>query len=228
MLKKVILGLFFFILTSFISVYALENINFGNGFISDGANVIRYRDKALLNMYLWDLHKKTTSDIAVVTLPTLKGQYAEEKAMYINRAFRVGGYGKDNGVVVVIVPKENKIAIDTGYNVDAAIPDLRKKRIINEVMLPSFNRKFYSKGIMDGIEILTIDIANYHNTKISGLEFKKIPSMPKTFIETITPVNWTIACLLLIAGIILYMLNKKPVFDCYYGFGGDFRELDRW
>lgn len=227
-MKKVILGLFLLILTSFISVFALENINFGNGFVSDGANVIRYRDKALLNMFLWDLHNKTTSDIAVVTLPTLKGQYVEDKAMYINRAFRVGGYGKDNGVVVVIVPKENKVAISTGYNVDDAIPDLRKKQIINEVMLPSFNRKFYSKGIVDGIEILAIDVANYHNTKISGLEYKKIPPMPKTFIETITPINWAIGILFLVAGIILYLITKKPDFDCYYGFGGDFRELDRW
>ncbi|MBQ2612055.1 TPM domain-containing protein [bacterium] len=228
MLKRLLFVFLFCIAILIPSSYSMDNINFAGGFVSDGANVIRFREKNLLNLYLRDLQKKTTSGIAVVTLPSIGTQRAEERAMYINKAFRVGGYGKDNGVVVVIVPEEKKIAIYTGYNVEDAIPDIRKKQIIEEVMLPEFDKKFYTKGIYDGLVICIIDIANYYGKKVSGLEYKEVPPMPKTFIQKITPINWTIAILFLFTGILLYYITKKPEFECYPGFGGDFRNIDEW
>lgn len=228
MFKRLFVGFSILLLMVFsLTTFAMEKINFGKGFISDSADIINYGDENLLNIYLWDLHNKTTADIAVVTLNSLDNQNVNDKAMYINRAFRVGAVGKDNGVVIVISPDENKIAIDTGYNLDNAIPDIRKKQIINDIMLPQFEKENYSKGVYDGVTVLAIDIANFYNKKLTGLEYTKVPPIPKTFIQKITPVNWTVAILLFILGILLYIKKREDSFESYAGFGDDFRSLDK-
>lgn|SRR5574344_1067639 len=228
MLKKVIFGLLLFCLLV-MPTSAFERINFGNGFVADNANTLRRRDKALMNVYLWDLHKKTTADIAVVILNSLAGQRVEATAMYINKAFKVGALGKDNGIVFVIVPSANKIAIDTGCGIDPAIPSLRKQQIINEIMMPSIEKGDWSKAIYDGLVVLTIDTGNYYNTKITGLEYTSVPPMPKTLWQKIAPVNWLIAILLLISGVILFFISKKPKsFDCNEGFNGAFNPDSDW
>jgi uncharacterized protein len=207
---------------------AMDRINFDNAYVYDGANILRYTEKKLLNLYLKDLHEKTTAGVGLVTLPTLKGQRVEDRAMYINKAFQIGGYGKENGVVILASPEENKIAIDVGYSIEDAIPDVRKKQIISEIIQPEFERKFYTKGLYEGTIICIMDVANFYNKKINGLEYKEIPPVPKTFIQKITPLNWALAFLFFLTGIIYYYATRKPEFKCYLGFGGDFRDFDEW
>ena len=227
MIKKLLVGLLCFLLSAS-AVKAMDNITFGNGYIYDGAGILRFTEKQLLNVYLKDLHDKTTAGLAIVTLPTLEGQRAENRAMYINKAFQIGGYGKDNGVVLVASPRDNKIAIYAGYNVDDAIPDIRKRQVIDEVILPAFEKEFYTKGLYDGSVILIMDIANYYNKKVKGLEYKDRLAMPKTVVQKVNPIVWAIAIFLLIAGIIFYFFTKSPNVESYMGFGGDFRNLDEW
>src|SRR5699024_11662702 len=54
---------------------------------------------------------------------------------------------KDNGALILIAPKEQKIRIEVGYGLEGAIPDIMAGRIIREIISPSFRKGDYYGGL---------------------------------------------------------------------------------
>ena len=67
---------------------------------------------------------KTSNQIAVLTLPTLDGESVEGYATRVFEAWKLGQKGKDNGVLVVVVPKDRKMRIEVGYGLEGTLPDV--------------------------------------------------------------------------------------------------------
>ena len=95
--------------------------------------------------------EKTSNQIAVLTLPTLDGESVEGYATRVFEAWKLGQKGKDNGVLVVVVPKDRKMRIEVGYGLEGTLPDVAAARIIRNVMTPAFKAGDYDKGVGDGV-----------------------------------------------------------------------------
>src|SRR3954468_20754889 len=82
------------------------------GFVNDFANVIPAENAARIQRIVEDVRAKSGGDIAVVTLPDLKGRDKADVARQIGRGWKVGSAGKPGdparnvGVVILVVPKE--------------------------------------------------------------------------------------------------------------------------
>lgn len=167
MIKKLFL---FFILSFFAFagnfVLADETYNF-NAFICDNAQLLPEKTENLINSFLWDLQKKTGTDIAVVTVNSLDGRTVEETALNIGRKIKLGQKGKDNGAVILVAPNERKMRIEIGYGLEGIIPDGKAGRIRDEEMLPYFSKGNYEDGIFKGAYTLANIIAKENNTTLS-------------------------------------------------------------
>ena len=95
--------------------------------------------------------EKTSNQIAVLTLPTLDGESVEVYATRVFEAWKLGQKGKDNGVLVVVVPKDRKMRIEVGYGLEGTLPDVAAARIIRNVMTPAFKAGDYDQGVGDGV-----------------------------------------------------------------------------
>jgi len=95
--------------------------------------------------------EKTSNQIAVLTLPTLDGESVEGYATRVFEAWKLGQKGKDNGVLVVVVPKDRKMRIEVGYGLEGTLPDVAAARIIRNVMTPAFKAGDYDQGVGDGV-----------------------------------------------------------------------------
>ncbi len=169
-MKKLIISIVFvFLLLAGGIVFADSKIEF-NGFICDNANLLTPAVENEINTFLLDLQKKTTADVAVVTLNSLDGRSIEETALNIGRNNKIGAKGKNNGAVILVAPNERKMRIEIGYGLEGAITDAHAGRIRDNDMLPYFARGEYENGILRGSYTLASDIAKSYGETISSSE----------------------------------------------------------
>ena len=71
--------------------------------------------------------------------------------MFENGGRGIGQKGKDNGVLVVIVPPERKMRIEVGYGLEGRLTDVHASRIIRDVMAPRFKANDFDRGTEEGV-----------------------------------------------------------------------------
>jgi uncharacterized protein len=98
----------------------------------------------------------TSTQIAVVIVPTLNGEDISDFAVRLGRAWGIGTKEVSNGVLLLIdVGKgERKLNIATGYGVEGALPDITAKHIIDQVIVPNFKGDDYYRGIEEGTDAI--------------------------------------------------------------------------
>lgn len=71
-----------------------------------------------------DLNKiKGHPQIAVITQKSLDGESLDQRAQDLFDKYKFGQKGYDNGILLLIITDEHKLRMQTGYGVEAAIPD---------------------------------------------------------------------------------------------------------
>src|SRR3989344_5692087 len=120
------------------------------GHVNDFANLLTREQGASLNDELAAFEKKTTIEIAVVTVPWLNNQSIEDYTRGLAKEWGVGKRGQNNGVVFLIAPKERKMRIETASGVRAILTDSRADQIRDSGVLPRFRAGNMAQGIIDG------------------------------------------------------------------------------
>lgn len=129
---------------------ATFSFNFdGDGFVSDGANVIDDSDRAKIDYYLDYVKAQTSYSVLVVTLDSLEGVPASRVASVVSE--HGVGEDKNNILVFLVAPTEGKIGIEIGENLRSEISYISLKNIIQEEVSPAFKNGDYSKAITAGV-----------------------------------------------------------------------------
>jgi uncharacterized protein len=120
--------------------------------VNDFTNAFSPEQAQALEQKLVHYDDSTSNQIAVVTIPTLKDQSGtdypiEDVALEIFRRWGIGNQKTNNGVLILFVPAEHKVRIQTGYGLEGAIPDVTAKSIIDNDMAPSFREQNYYRGV---------------------------------------------------------------------------------
>ncbi|MEO8676832.1 MAG: TPM domain-containing protein, partial [Casimicrobiaceae bacterium] len=104
------------------------------GRVVDNAEILKPATRERVAALAKAHEDKTADQIAVLTVPTLGGESIEEYAGRVFAAWKLGQKGKDNGVLVVVAPKDHKMRIEVGYGLEGTLPDVAASRIIRNVM----------------------------------------------------------------------------------------------
>jgi len=132
-------------------------------FITDRAMLLSMTTRNKLEIFLHSVEKKTSAEIAVVTILSLDGDTVENYAVELFEKWGIGKEGKDNGILFLIAKNERKMRIEIGYGLEGALPDGRAGTILDTYVMPQFRAGNFSEGIMAG----TIAIA-----EVVGQEYK--------------------------------------------------------
>ena len=89
----------------------------------------------------------TSTQIAVVIIPTLSGYDISEYGLALGRKWGIGGKEFSNGIIVLIAKDDRKIRIEVGYGLEGAIPDITAKSIIDNSITPYFKEDNYYRGL---------------------------------------------------------------------------------
>jgi uncharacterized protein len=127
----------------------LRLVNDFTGFLSEDQQVS-------LNNKLLEFNNQTSTQIYVVTYDELQDYPIEEFADKLAEKWGIGQKGKDNGLIILISPKNHQhgITIQTGYGLEGAVPDAIAKRIIERVIIPDFKQGNYYAGLDSATNVL--------------------------------------------------------------------------
>jgi uncharacterized protein len=95
------------------------------------------------------LEQDTTDQLVVVTLPSLRGAEIESVGLALGRGWGIGRRNIDNGVILLVAPKEHKVRIEVGYGLERLLSDDRAGKIVRD-MLPLFRANHPTQAISLG------------------------------------------------------------------------------
>ena len=124
------------------------------GHVNDYANMISPSAKAGLEKELKSFEQTDSTQIVILTIPSLEGEVIEEFSIKAAEAWKVGQKGKDNGIIITVAKQEKKIRVEVGRGLEGKLTDLAAGRIVDLVIKPKFKRGDFDGGFVAGVHSL--------------------------------------------------------------------------
>ncbi|MBI5038609.1 MAG: TPM domain-containing protein [Nitrospirae bacterium] len=124
------------------------------GRVNDYADMISASVEARLEEELRSFEQSDSTQIVILTIPSLEGEVIEEFGIRVAEAWKIGQKGKDNGVILIASKEDRKMRIEVGSGLEGGLTDLMSGRIIDLVMKPRFKRGDFDGGFMAGVSAL--------------------------------------------------------------------------
>ena len=148
-MNKAYISLLFTILVT-VSIAHGTDIPYLTGRVNDNAQILSENTRRSLTETLKEHEVRTTNQIVLLTMSSLEGESIEDFANKVFIEWKIGQKGKDNGILIVVVPDERKMRIEVGYGLEGTLTDLSAGRIISNLMAPRFREGDFDGGITDG------------------------------------------------------------------------------
>ena len=120
----------------------------GRAPVVDQAQLLDPQQEAELTGKLEALNTRTGRQFVVATVNDLAGQEIADYSYQLGRHWKIGDEKRDDGIVMVVAPKERKVWIATGYGAEGFLPDILIGRIVRDTILPRFKAGDMPGGIM--------------------------------------------------------------------------------
>ena len=121
-----------------------------SGRVVDDAGILSPDAQTRLTAMSQALETKTHDQLVVVTLKSLQGLEIEQYGYQLGRSWGIGQKGKNNGVLLIIAPKEHKVRIEVGYGLEGDLTDAQSELIIQNVILPDYKKGAFDTGTLAG------------------------------------------------------------------------------
>jgi uncharacterized protein len=124
------------------------------GYVNDYAGMIGPSVRSRLEEELKAFEQSDSTQIVILTVPSLEGESLEEFSIKVAEAWKIGQQGKDNGVLFIVSQQERKIRIEVGRGLEGKLTDLMAGRIVDQVIKPRFKQTDYDGGFIKGVSAL--------------------------------------------------------------------------
>ena len=134
------------------------------GRVVDDAHLLNAAQTVDIDSKLSALEARTGRQLVVATIPSLEGHTIEDYGYRLGRTWAIGqsgknGPGKDDGVILLVAPKEHKVRIETGYGARVFLTDAVSSVIIREAIIPRFQANDFGGGIVAGTDAIIEQMA---------------------------------------------------------------------
>lgn len=175
MIKKNLLVLFVLFVANSFSAFALEVPKL-EGRINDYAGILNSSEESQLESILRNTEVKTSSQVVLLTIPTLEGENLEDYSIRVVEKWQIGQKEFDNGALLLVALAEKKVRIEVGYGLEHILTDLKSDYIIRNLIVSEFKRGSFFNGISNGLLAMSgliteefvisdEDLAKYQQTK---------------------------------------------------------------
>ena len=141
------------------------------GYVNDYANMISGSSRATLEEELKVFEQSDSTQLVILTLPSLEGETVEDYSIKVVEAWKLGQARKDNGILFLVSKDDRKMRIEVGRGLEGRLTDLMAGRIIDLVVKPRFKRGDFDGGFTAGVASL-ID-ATRGEFKVEGEDSRK-------------------------------------------------------
>jgi uncharacterized protein len=125
-----------------------------SGRVVDGANILSPATEQALTQKLAALERSNSRQLVVVTLASLDGYEISDYGYQLGRAWGIGQRKLNNGVLLIVAPKERRVRIEVGYGLEPILTDAFSSVVINSRIKPFFRQGDYDGGVTAGVDAL--------------------------------------------------------------------------
>lgn len=184
------------------------------GWVTDMANVLSPQTESQLNQLITQLEAENGSEIAVVTVPETSPS-ASPKA-FATSLFNHWGIGKkeeNNGVLFLISKGDRRVEIETGYGVEAILPDAKVGQMIDQQILPNFKTGNFDQGTLEGTQLLVTHLSSDSPIAVSANPAVGQPLAPNTSQNSpdFSWILWVLGCGGLVGSMGFLIKKRKGV-----------------
>ncbi len=124
------------------------------GRVVDNAHILSAEAAQKLDGELAQLETSTGHQLVVATVPDLQGIEIEDYGYQLGRTWALGKKGVNDGVILLVAPKERKVRIEVGYGLEPVLTDALTSVILTTRVLPQFKAGRMEQGVVDGAEAI--------------------------------------------------------------------------
>ena len=126
----------------------------GSSPVVDGAKLFSEDAARQMGSQLFNLKQISGPHVVLMTVPSLGGVKIEDYSLRIANQWGIGDTGRNDGVLLLIAPKEKQVRIEVGKGLDGVLTDAISKQIITDQMLPHFRKGNMEAAAQAGVEAL--------------------------------------------------------------------------
>ncbi len=120
--------------------------------VNDYAGMLSPAAASTLEARLRDLETTDSTQIVILTVPSLEGDSLESFSIRVAEKWKIGQKKLDNGVILLAARDDRKVRIEVGYGLEGSLTDLISGRIIQDVITPRFREGNYDEGFVQGVD----------------------------------------------------------------------------
>ena len=170
--------------------------------LTDTAGLVSAETRARLDQKLESYERQTGHQVVVWIGKTIGGAPLDDFAVRTFKAWQLGRKGQDDGLLLIVLAEDRKMAIEVGYGLEPRVPDAVASRIINDVMAPEL-RAGNPDGALDaGVDAIL--------ASIEGKPFKAEPAARGPHVERNRPSTGQLVFFGLLALAFLVLFVKNP------------------
>jgi uncharacterized protein len=124
------------------------------GHVNDYASLLSPGAAQQLEGELAAFEQSDSTQIVVLTVPSLQGEVPEQYSIRVVEAWKIGQKGKDNGALLLVAKNEHKVRIEVGRGLEGTLTDLVTGRIIRNEISPAFKKGDFDAGISAGVHAM--------------------------------------------------------------------------
>lgn len=145
-----------------------------SAYVTDQADMLSPATEQKLTDFLRRFEQSDSTQIAVVTIPSLQGRALNEYSIELASNTALGQRGRDNGALLLIARDDRKIRIEVGKGLEGRLTDLLAGRIIDLEITPRFKQGQFEEGIVAGVAAMAASVrGEYTGSGTAGGEEKR-------------------------------------------------------
>ncbi|MFU0783045.1 uncharacterized protein EDC21_11649 [Thermohydrogenium kirishiense] len=150
-------------------------------YVYDYAKLMNQSDIETIRSIGKEIEDLSGAQIIVVTVDDIGNYQISDYALNLFRSWGIGQKDKNNGVLLLVDKKRllkglsGKVFISVGYGLEGAIPDSVAGRVLDDYVLPKWDNKDYSGGIVDGYKAIASLVAKEYNIDLKNVDTNEYP-----------------------------------------------------
>lgn len=150
-IKTAVFFLLVFLATSVFAANFPERLQ-PYSYVNDYTHILSANEKAQLENKLVRYGQETSSQIAVVLVPSTDEYAISDYAFRLGDKWGIGRQKLNNGVLMLVAMSDRKVFIAVGQGLEGVLPDAFLSQVIRHNILPYFKQGNYAQGISDGLD----------------------------------------------------------------------------
>lgn len=144
----------------------------GGGYVSNPDHLISDATVTELDEKLATLDNSGKAQVAVVILKSIGDNESRDFAHKLFNYWKIGTKDKNNGLLILMVEDARKLEFETGYGLEADLPDIICFRIQQDYMIPRIKEHHYDAAFTDGVK----SVASLFNN--GNFAYDILPDLP--------------------------------------------------